>query len=100
LDPAASAGPIALGTPAERALALRLLGFGRAVADAGATAEPHKLAGYLFELASAFTTFYEQCPVLTAESTTRQSRLGLSALTLAVLVTGLGLLGIPVPERM
>ncbi len=36
---------------------------GRAVADAAATAEPHKLAGFLFgELASSFTTFYEQCP--------------------------------------
>jgi arginyl-tRNA synthetase len=100
LDPAATSGPIELGTPAERALALRLLGFGRAVADSAATAEPHKLASYLFELASAFTTFYEQCPVLAAEGATRQSRLALSALTLEVLVTGLGLLGIPVPERM
>jgi arginyl-tRNA synthetase len=100
LDPATVPGPIELGTPAERALALRLLGFGRAVADSAATAEPHKLAGYLFDLASSFTTFYEQCPVLTAEGTTRQSRLALSALTLQVLVTGLGLLGIPVPDRM
>src|SRR5215472_1354834 len=100
IDPATATGAIELGTPAERALALRLLGFGRAVADAGAGAEPHKLASYLFELASAFTTFYEQCPVLTAEGATRQSRLALSALTLRVLVTGLGLLGIPVPERM
>ena len=59
-----------------------------------AAAEPHKLASFLFELASAFTTFYEQCPVLTADGETRQSRLALSALTLRVLVTGLGLLGI------
>jgi arginyl-tRNA synthetase len=100
LDPATAEGPIVLGATAERALALRLLGFGRAVADSAATAEPHKLAAYLFELASAFTTFYEQCPVLTAEGATRQSRLALSALTLEVLVTGLGLLGIPVPDRM
>jgi arginyl-tRNA synthetase len=100
LDPAAASAPIKLGTPAERELALRLLGFGRAVADSAATAEPHKLAGFLFELASAFTTFYEHCPVLAAEGATRQSRLALSALTLRVLVTGLGLLGIPVPDRM
>jgi arginyl-tRNA synthetase len=63
-------------------------------------AEPHKLAGFVFESASAFTTFYEQCPVLTAEEPTRQSRLALSALSLRVLDTGLRLLGIPVPERM
>ena len=100
LDPAAASAPIALGTSAERELALRLLGFGRAVADSATTAEPHKLAGFLFELASTFTTFYEQCPVLTAEGDTRRSRLALSALTLRVLVTGLGLLGIPVPDRM
>jgi arginyl-tRNA synthetase len=101
LDPAAEDGdPIMLGTAAERALALRLLGFGRGVADVVVGAEPHKLAGYLFETASAFTTFYEQCPVLTAEGDTRRSRLALCALTLRVLVTGLGLLGITVPERM
>jgi arginyl-tRNA synthetase len=101
LDPAAvNSGPILLGTGAERALALRLLGFGRAVEDVTVAAEPHKLAAFLFEVASAFTTFYEQCPVLTAAAHTRQSRLAMCALTLRVLVTGLGLLGISVPDRM
>jgi arginyl-tRNA synthetase len=100
LAPENATGPLHLGTDAERALALRLLGFGRAVSDVAATAEPHKLAAYLFDVASAFTTFYEQCPVLGAPHTVRQSRLALSALTLRVLVTGLGLVGIGVPERM
>jgi arginyl-tRNA synthetase len=98
--PAAAAGPIALAEPAERALALRLLGFGRAVHDVAGAAEPHKLAAYLFEVAAAFTTFYEQCPVLSAEPGIRDSRLALAALTLRVLSTGLDLLGVPVPERM
>jgi arginyl-tRNA synthetase len=70
------------------------------VTDTAAGAEPHKLAGFLFDVASAFTTFYEQCPVLTAEGAMRGSRLALCALTLRVLLTGLGLLGIPVPDRM
>jgi len=101
LDPGQAGGdPIMLGTVAERTLALRLLGLGRAVEDVTAAAEPHKLAGFLFETASAFTTFYEQCPVLTAAGDTRKSRLALCALTLRVLVTGLGLLGITVPDRM
>jgi arginyl-tRNA synthetase len=101
LDPGAAAGPVRLGEAAERELALRLLGFGRAVHEVAVAAEPHKLAGFLFEVATAFTTFYEQCPVLQApDSATRDSRLALSALTLRVLVTGLDLLGIPVPERM
>jgi arginyl-tRNA synthetase len=52
-------------------------------------------------VASLFTTFYEECPVLKAESAAlRASRLALCALTHDVLTTGLGLLGVPVPERM
>jgi len=101
LDPATVSGPIELSEPPERALALRLLGFGTAVRQAGAAAEPHLLATYLFDVASSFTTFYEQCPVLNAPGqAARDTRLALSALTLRVLVTGLGLLGIPVPDRM
>ena len=100
IDPAAAAGPARLTEPAERALALRLLGFAAAVRQAGENAEPHLLANFLFEVASSFTTFYEQCPVLSAPGEVRDSRLALSALTLRVLDTGLGLLGIPVPERM
>jgi arginyl-tRNA synthetase len=100
LDPAAAAGPVTAAEPAERALALRLLGLSRAIDEVVAEAEPHKLAAYLFDVASAFTTFYEQCPVLTAAPAVRDSRLGLAGLTLRVLETGLGLLGIPVPARM
>ena len=99
--PDLATGPILLTEGAERALALRLLGFSRAVRGAAASAEPPGLAAFLFDVASTFTTFYEQCPVLQApEPAIRQSRLALSALTLRVLVAGLGLLGIPVPDRM
>jgi arginyl-tRNA synthetase len=100
LDPARTTGPVLPGTAAERALTLQLLGLGRAVCGVAETAEPHKLAGFLFDLASTFTTFYEQCPVLSAEGPVRDSRLALCALSLRVLETGLRLLGIPAPERM
>ncbi len=100
-NPDQAAGPIVATEGAERALALRLLGFGAAVRGVAASAEPHSLAAFLFDVASAFTTFYEQCPVLQApDPAIRQSRLALSALTLRVLIVGLGLLGIPVPDRM
>ena len=93
--------PIEVTEEAERALALRLLGFGAVVGQVAETTEPHRLCVYLFELASAFTTFYEKCPVLQAGSTAvRDSRLALSGLTLRVLLTGLDLLGVPIPERM
>ncbi|HTT53255.1 MAG TPA: arginine--tRNA ligase [Streptosporangiaceae bacterium] len=100
IAPEAAAGPVWLSEPAERALALRLLGFGATIRQSGESAEPHLLAAFLFDVASVFTTFYEQCPVLNAPAAVRDSRLALSALTLRVLVTGLGLLGIPLPERM
>jgi arginyl-tRNA synthetase len=101
LDPDQAAAPIAVSEPAERALAMKLLGFGAAVGSVAETAEPHRLCTYIFELASLFTTFYELCPVLKAdEEAVRASRLALCALTLRTLVTGLGLLGVPVPERM
>ncbi|WP_426561689.1 arginine--tRNA ligase [Angustibacter sp. McL0619] len=94
-------GPIVLTEPAERTLALKLLDFGAVVDQVGITLEPHRLATYLFDLASAFTTFYEECPVLKAESTKlRDSRLALSRLTEKVLVQGLDLLGVDAPEQM
>jgi arginyl-tRNA synthetase len=101
LDPGQAAGPITVTENAERALALALLGFGPAVRLSAATAEPHHLAGFLFSAASTFTTFYEECPVLKAPAEqVRESRLALCALALRVLTQGLGLLGVPVPDRM
>lgn len=101
IDETSVTGPVTVTEKAERDLALKLLGFGPAVASVVETAEPHRLCGYVYDLASAFTTFYEQCPVLKADDeATRASRLALCAATLRVLGAGLGLLGVPVPERM
>jgi arginyl-tRNA synthetase len=101
IDEATPGGPIVITEPAERELALKLLGFGTVVTQVADTAEPHQLSAYLFEVASLFTTFYEQCPVLKADDEEiRQSRLALCAAVLRVLTTGLGLLGVPLPDRM
>jgi len=99
-DGGASAGAIVLAAPAERALALELLAFGRALLDVEATLEPHKLCGYLYGLASSFSSFFDACPVLKSESAERASRLALCELTAHTLATGLNLLGIEAPERM
>lgn len=96
LDPSA----IVLQEPAEKALALELLGFAAAVEDVAVTLQPHRLCTYLYALAMSFTSFYETCPVLKAEGATRASRLALAALTARVLAQGLELLGIEAPERM
>ena len=100
-DPALRGSRVAVTAAPERALALRLLDFGAVVTGVGETAEPHRLCAYLFDVASLFTAFYEECPVLKAEpESLRAARLALCALTLSVLSTGLGLLGVPVPDRM
>jgi arginyl-tRNA synthetase len=92
---------VAITAGPERALALRLLDFGAMVTQLGETAEPHRLCAYLFDVASLFTTFYEECPVLKAEpASLRASRLALCALTLDALTLGLTLLGVPIPDRM
>ncbi|GAA4295566.1 arginine--tRNA ligase [Actinomadura luteofluorescens] len=101
LAPEDATGPITLTHPAERALALELLGFGAVLKQAGETAEPHRLASYVYSVADAYTTFYENCPVLKApDEETKASRLALCAATLRTLVTGLELLGVPAPDQM
>jgi arginyl-tRNA synthetase len=101
LDPAVQHAPIMIGEPHERALAMHLLGFGDVVGEVGDTYEPHRLAGYLFELAQAFSAFYENCPVLKAErDEVKESRLTLCALVFRVMTTGLDLLGLESPEQM
>jgi len=98
---ALAAHPPLVREPAERALALHLLGFERSVRQTAELLEPHRLAGYLFDLASLFTTFYDACPVLRADDReVRRSRLLLCDLTARTLALGLGLLGIEAPERM
>ena len=89
-----------LAEPAEQALALQLTKFGEVVAALAEDLQPHKLCTYLFETATAMSTFYEQCPVLRSEGDVRASRLALCATTQRVLARGLDLLGIEAPERM
>jgi arginyl-tRNA synthetase len=87
--------------PAERRLALEILSFDGAVHTTEETLAPHRLCTYLFELATAFTDFYESCPILRADTDEqRRSRLFLAGLTGRVLAQGLDLLGITAPERM
>jgi arginyl-tRNA synthetase len=92
---------IDLSQPAERALALALLGLGGAIVQAGETARPNRLCAQLLEIASRFTTFYEQCPILRGDdAAVRAHRLALAAVSARALKLGLALLGINAPERM
>ncbi|MGW1602233.1 arginine--tRNA ligase [Streptomyces eurythermus] len=86
---------------AERALGLHLDSFAETVREAAAEHAPHKLAAYLYQLASLFTTFYDKCPVLRAETPEQvENRLFLSDLTARTLHQGMTLLGIRTPEKL
>jgi arginyl-tRNA synthetase len=87
--------------PAERALVLLADQFDATLVEVADTLEPHRLCGYLFSLAKAFTEFYEACPVLSApDERTKANRVALCQLTGATMARGLALLGIETPERM
>ena len=91
---------ITLDAPSEHALGMHLLRFADVVYQAGATSQPHVICEHIYELARAFNGFYAECPVLDAEGPTRESRLGLTALTARQIRRGLGLVGIGVVDRM
>ncbi|MFI0807189.1 arginine--tRNA ligase [Streptomyces echinatus] len=87
--------------PAERALGLHLDQFAETVLEVAADYEPHKLAAYLYQLASLLTTFYDQCPVLKADTAEQvENRLFLVDLTARTLHQGMALLGIRTPEKL
>ncbi|WP_328944086.1 arginine--tRNA ligase [Streptomyces sp. NBC_00250] len=87
--------------PSERALGLHLDAFGELIAETAAEYAPHKLAAYLYQLASHYTTFYSECPVLKADTPEQvENRLFLCELTARTLHQGMALLGIRTPERL
>ena len=97
----ASAAKITLDAPAERALGLAVLRFGEALDLVAMDYRPNQLTNYLFDLAGRYSTFFEQCHVLKAETDDlRESRLLLCDLTARVIRKGLELLVIEVVEKM
>jgi arginyl-tRNA synthetase len=84
----------------EQALALKLLQFSETVEQVAEDCYPNQLCLYLYELAGIYMRFYEACPVLKAETTVRQSRLGLCDLTARTIKQGLSMLGIDTLEKM
>ena len=100
LDIKSAVGPVELIQPEEIKLGRVLLRFGEVVHHAAETSHPHYLTDHLYDLARAFSSFFEACPVLKAEGSTRASRLGLAALSARPMKRGLTLLGIETVERM
>ncbi len=82
-------------------LANKLMQFTEVINHVAKQGMPHLLCVYLFELAGVFSSFYEACPILIADTDIqKQSRLKLAALTAKTLQKGLFLVGINTLERM
>ena len=99
-DVAAESLASALETPAELALARKLVKFADAIRIATDTLRPHFLSLYLYELAGEFSAFYSSDKVAVDDPAVRARRLLLCARTLLVLEKGLTLLGLRTLPRM
>jgi len=94
------ADPSLLDSDAERGVMKRIADFPELVAGAASAREPHRISGYLRELAADFHVFYERCRVVGEAPPLMHARLALSAAAGATLEAGLALLGVSAPESM
>lgn len=97
---AANRREMSLETPTEVALAKRLMQVVVVLKQTLEDLRPHYLGAYLYDLCADFNAFYHNDVVLHEDSNVRELRMHLCASTLSILKRGLGLLGIPVLERM
>jgi arginyl-tRNA synthetase len=99
LEPEASRSEL-LTHPSEQALVRHLLELPDTIASAAERRETHEVPRYAYEVASAFSTFYRDCKVLSEDAALSSARLALVAATRSVLANSLSLLGISAPESM
>jgi arginyl-tRNA synthetase len=101
VDPGAVSGAaVRLDSPYEFGLAKHVLRIGEVIELVARELKPHHLCVYLYELATRFSSFYENCPVLQSEEPIRSSRLLLCDVTARTIALGLDLIGIEHPEQM
>ncbi|ALD15201.1 arginyl-tRNA synthetase [Buchnera aphidicola (Aphis glycines)] len=92
---------ISLVKNSEIQLATKILEFEEIILIIEAKGIPHIMCNYLYELATYFSNFYENCSILFSKKIkTRKSRLKLSFLTAKTLKKGLNILGIKTLKKM
>jgi arginyl-tRNA synthetase len=89
-----------LDTSYELSLAKHVLRLGEILDSVARELKLHILCSYLYDLATLYSGFYENCPVIQSEEPLRSSRLLLVHLTARTLEIGLDLLGIEHPDQM
>lgn len=78
----------------------KITSYPEEIRESAAHLAPHRIARYLYDLASLFHSFYKQGRIMGVDSDLQQARLGLISAVAQVLRHGLGVLGISAPEKM
>ena len=92
---------VALLTEAHESLLITQVGrYPDVIASAADACEPHQIAYYLRELATALHAYYNAVPLLCEQEALRCARLTLLSAVRQVLRNGLNLLGVSYPESM
>ncbi|HHB81185.1 MAG TPA: arginine--tRNA ligase, partial [Aliiroseovarius sp.] len=106
-DAAVAAAAPALADPAEIAVAKKLAEWPRLVEIAARTHEPHRIAFYLYELASDFHALWNRgndAPALRflqeGDSDATAAKIPLAKAVSVVISAGLGILGVTPAEQM
>lgn len=90
-----------LKLPAETKLMVKLAQFNKTVESCAQNLRTSNLCTYLYELAKDFNSFYHDCPIAKEKNEPlKAARLHLAQATGQTLKQGLGLLGIPAPNKM
>ncbi|MGM0598441.1 MAG: arginine--tRNA ligase [Candidatus Rifleibacteriota bacterium] len=101
INPENYSGTVEITHPSERDLVLKMMELPLVVEAVARELRPHILCNYLYELATAFSAFYDKCPVLNTENENlRRCRLAICNTARKTLSKGLELLGIAAPEEM
>ena len=88
-------------TEKERTLIQMLTNYPNVVRQAGEDFSPALIANYVYDLVKEYNQFYQASPILKEENAeVKNLRLLLSANVAKVITSGMGLLGIEMPERM
>ena len=98
--PAGEAVPAVAVGPHERALLQALARFPDVLLSAADVRAPHRVHGYLGELAAEFHVFYRHCRVLSDDADVTAFRAGICTAVRTTLAAGLGLLGVSAPDSM
>jgi arginyl-tRNA synthetase len=100
LSPDEAKGSLVLSDDKETKVVLDLLFYPDTVARAAREFKPSHIANWLYAVAGDYNALYNDLPVLQAEKELRESRLLITAATLALMQDAFGLLGLEVPEKM